>query len=86
MAISGLFSLSQNAECFGELKLSRQPCYSRGRKREVVFRYHPQFLFEMEFRVFNIVSNLMQVMVSRPRSDLHINLPALRKLDTMLVV
>ncbi len=56
------------------------------RKRKVVFSYHPQFLFEMEFRVLNIVSNLMQVMVSRPRSDLHINLPALRKLDTMLVV
>lgn len=29
---------------------------------------------------------LMQVMVSRPRSDLHINLPALRKLDNMLLV
>ncbi len=56
------------------------------RKRKVVFSYLPQFLFEMEFRVLNIVSNLMQVMVSRPRSDLHINLPALRKLDTMLVV
>ncbi|CAK9267865.1 unnamed protein product [Sphagnum jensenii] len=27
----------------------------------------------------------LEVMVSRPRSDLHINLPALRKLDTMLV-
>ncbi|KAJ7549901.1 hypothetical protein O6H91_07G074000 [Diphasiastrum complanatum] len=29
-------------------------------------------------------SNL-EIMVSRPRSDLHINLPALRKLDTMLL-
>ncbi|KAJ7122483.1 hypothetical protein O6H91_Y563400 [Diphasiastrum complanatum] len=27
----------------------------------------------------------LEVMVSRPRSDLHINLPALRKLDTMLL-
>jgi hypothetical protein len=28
----------------------------------------------------------LEVMVSQPRSDLHINLPALRTLDTMLLV
>ncbi|KAJ7568797.1 hypothetical protein O6H91_01G049000 [Diphasiastrum complanatum] len=35
-------------------------------------------------QIFPDGSNL-EVMVSRPRSDLHINLPALRKLDTMLL-
>lgn len=29
---------------------------------------------------------LMQVMTSRPRCDLYVNLPALRKLDNMLLV
>ena len=29
---------------------------------------------------------LEQVMITRPRSDLHVNLPALRKLDAMLLV
>jgi hypothetical protein len=28
----------------------------------------------------------LEVMVSRPRSDIHVNLPALRKLDNMLLV
>lgn len=32
------------------------------------------------------ICNREQVMISRPRSDLHINLPALRKLDAMLLV
>ncbi|CAM6095104.1 unnamed protein product [Calypogeia fissa] len=36
------------------------------------------------WQTFSDGSNL-EVMVSRPRSDLHVNLPALRKLDTMLL-
>lgn len=36
--------------------------------------------------VLSYVANPTQVMSCRPRSDLFINLPALRKLDNMLLV
>lgn len=42
-------------------------------------------LYHLHFLLIKFIE-LIQVMASRPRSDIHINLPALQKLDTMLEV
>jgi len=40
----------------------------------------------MSHMLSDVVLIVYQMMTSRPRSDIYINLPALQKLDTMLIV
>ncbi|BBN10803.1 protein MpKAR [Marchantia polymorpha subsp. ruderalis] len=62
-------------------------------ERRTMWRREMEWLLSVSDHVVELVpswqtfpdGSSLEVMVSRPRSDLHVNLPALRKLDTMLL-
>lgn len=88
LAISNAIT-NLSASVFGELwRLEPLPT-----KRQIMWRREMEWLLSVSDHIVELVpswqrypdGSRMEVMVSRPRSDLSINLPALRKLDNMLL-
>lgn len=88
LAISNAIT-NLSASLFGELWRLEPLCEERRTK----WRREMEWLLSVSDHIVELVPSWQtfpdgsstEVMISRPRSDLHINLPALRKLDAMLL-